>query len=101
VILNVSIGQSGGEKSMGRREVVFEQFSQPHEFGPHIFEKLRYRDIKMIARVHAGSERGIYILDKSRTHVTIHVTLEMIGHNNTQLLFAKKHVYYKALTIAR
>jgi hypothetical protein len=86
---------------MGRREVVFEQFSQPHGFGPPNFEKLRYGDVKMIARVHAGSKRGNYILDKSRTHVTIHVAHEMIGHNNTRLLFAKKHVYYKALTIAR
>jgi hypothetical protein len=83
--------------------VHFGHLSQPHGFGPPIFEKLRYRDIKMIARVHAGSERETYILHKSKAHVTVHVTHEIIGpgHNNTRLLFAKKHIYYKALTIAR
>lgn len=55
----------------------------------------------MIAGVHAGSERETYILHDSRAHVPIHVTHGMIGHNNTRLLFAKKHIYYKAPTIAR
>ena len=42
-----------------------------------------------------------FIQSMSKGHVTIHVTWEMIGHNNTRLLFAKKHIYYKAPTTAR